>query len=38
MFVDENDSAVLYLVVEVKSTLTNLNEILAQIDSYSKLL
>jgi thermostable 8-oxoguanine DNA glycosylase len=38
LFVDENDSAVPYLVVEVKTALTNLNEILAQTDSYSKLL
>jgi len=38
MFVDENDFAVPYLVVEVKPTLTNLNETLAQTDSYSKLL
>jgi len=38
MFVDENDSAVPYLVVEVKTALDNLNEILAQTDSYSKLL
>jgi len=38
MFVDENDLAVPYLVVEVKTALDNLNEILAQTDSYSKLL
>jgi len=38
MFVDENDSAVPYLVIEVKPALDNLNEILAQTDSYSKLL
>jgi len=38
MFVDENNVAVPYFVVEVKPTLNNLNETLAQTDSYSKLL
>jgi hypothetical protein len=38
LFVAENDAAVPYLVVEVKTALINLNEILAQTDSYSKLL
>jgi len=38
MFVDENGHAVPYLVVEVKTALIDLNRILAQADSYSKLL
>jgi len=38
LFVDENDSAIPYLVIEVKTGLANLHEILAQTDSYSKLL
>jgi thermostable 8-oxoguanine DNA glycosylase len=38
LFVDENNSAIPYLVVEVKTKLDNLHEILAQTDSYSKLL
>jgi len=38
LFVDESDAAIPYLVVEVKTALNNLSEILAQTDSYSKLL
>jgi thermostable 8-oxoguanine DNA glycosylase len=38
LFVDENDSAIPYLVVEVKKELDRLGEILAQTDSYSKFL
>lgn len=38
LIVDENNAAIPYLVVEVKTALSNLNEILAQTDSYSKLL
>jgi thermostable 8-oxoguanine DNA glycosylase len=37
-FIIENESAVPYLVVEVKTKLNDLNQILAQTDSYSKLL
>lgn len=38
LFVDENDAAIPYLVIEVKTKLDDLNEILAQSESYSKFL
>lgn len=38
LFVDENDSAIPYSVIEVKTKLDDLNETIAQTDSYSKFL
>lgn len=38
MFVDENEATVPYLVVEVKTAFSDMKAILAQTDSYSKLL
>ncbi len=38
LIVDQNVSAIPYLVVEVKQRLDNLSEVLAQTDSYSKFL
>jgi hypothetical protein len=38
LFVDENGSAVPYLVIEVKTAFGDMNAVLAQTDSYAKLL
>lgn len=38
LFVDENDVAIPYSVIEVKTRLDDLNQVLAQTDSYSKFL
>lgn len=38
LFVDENDVAAPYLVIEIKPKLTDLSDVLAQTDSYSKFL